>query len=154
MALLNANGQLGKWDLDRVRREIDGSLVIKGQQFALCGDEIVAAAGVYDRHRGGKDAWEIGWIASHPGHRGRNLGGQVTARALAVALQLGPRPIYLLTDDFRLPALKVYLKLGFVPDMGHPSYAGRWQAIFERLGESYATYRSLLPPRQQEKVEP
>lgn len=152
-ALLNANGQLGQWDLERIRREIGGASVLHGQRFVLCGDEIVATAGVYDRQREGKDAWEIGWIASHPDHRGRNLGGQVTAGALAVALQLPRRPIYLLTDDFRLPALKVYLKLGFVPDMQHPSYAERWQAILGQLGESYAHYRSLLPPFQQGRIE-
>jgi len=149
VTLLNANGQLGQWDLERIRREVDGPLVAEGQQFVLCGDEIVAAAGVYDRQREGKDAWEIGWIACHPEHRGRNLGGQVTTGAVAAAMQLPRRPIYLLTDDFRLPALKVYLKLGFVPDMQHPSYAERWQEIFGRLGESYARYRSLLPPFQQ-----
>lgn len=154
VALLNANGQLGQWDLERIRREIAGQLVLTGQRFVLCGDEIVAAAGVYDRQREGKDAWEIGWIACHPEHRGRNLGGQVTSGAVAVALKLSRRPIYLLTDDFRLPALKVYLKLGFVPDMQHPSYAERWQGIFGRLGESYARYRSLLPPFQPGRIDP
>jgi hypothetical protein len=42
-----------------------------------------------------------------------------------------------LTDDHRLPALKVYLGLGFRPDLGHPSYAERWERLFAQLGERY-----------------
>jgi mycothiol synthase len=72
------------------------------------------------------------------------LGGRVTAAAVEIALGLPLRPIVLRTDDYRIPAIKVYLKLGFVPTYDHLSYPDRWQAIFLALGENYARYHSAL----------
>lgn len=142
MELLNANGQLGKWDREKIRSELDGALVKEAQYFVVCGEQIVATAGVYGRPWNGSDAWEIGWVAAHPDHLGKNLGGQVTAAAVTAALEQPSRPIFLRTDDFRIPALKVYLHLGFVPDYQHSSYEGRWREIFAVLGEKYDCYRT------------
>ena len=138
VALLNANGQLGEWNREKIQAELDGDLVEGTQFFVVAGRQIVATAGVYDRELGGEKCWEIGWVASHPEHWGRGLGRQVTAAAVGEALGLSRRPIVLRTDDFRLPALKVYLRLGFAPDYDHASYPKRWQAIFHELGEDYA----------------
>jgi len=143
--VLNAHADLGCWDLERVRGELDGSLVRQGQQFALVGEEIVATAGVYGRQRPEGEAWEIGGVATRPEHRGKGLGGQVTGAAVKVALRQPQKPIFLLTDDARLPALKVYLKLGFTPDFRHPSYPERWGRIFSLLGDGYAIYRPQFP---------
>lgn len=145
-ALLNGNGQLGTWTAERVQGEVDGALVAGGQTFAVCAGELVACAGVYDRLRSDEACWEIGWIAAHPLHAGRGLGLQVAAAAVRFALALDSRPIYLLTDDFRLPAIKTYLKMGFVADLSHPSYAERWLRIFGDLGPNYASYRSANLP--------
>jgi mycothiol synthase len=142
MDLFNANGQLGRWDAERVERELSGPLQREGQFFVFSGDDIVACAGVYDRLRNQEACWEIGWIAVHPQHAGRRLGYIVTAVAVAKAIEWEKRPIYLLTDDFRLPALKTYLKLGFTPDMGHASYAKRWRRIFAELGRAYESFNS------------
>ena len=38
------------------------------------------------------------------------------------------------TDDFRLPAIKNYLNLGFVPDYLRENHVLRWENIFEKLG--------------------
>lgn len=146
--VLNAHADLGRWDLERVRGELEGALVRQGQQFVLAGEEIVAAAGVYGRQRPEGEAWEIGWVATRPEHRGKGLGGQVTAAAVTVALRQPQRHIFLLTDDARLPALKVYLKLGFTPDFRHPSYPERWRRIFGALGDGYAVYRPQFPGDQ------
>ncbi len=139
-ALLNINGQLGQWTAERVQGELDGALVSGGQFFVVYFEELVACAGVYDRCRTGQPCWEIGWIAAHGQHGGRGLGQQVAAAAVQHATGLARRPIFLLTDDFRLPAIKTYLKLGFVADLTHPSYAGRWERVFAELGTDYASY--------------
>lgn len=136
-ALLQANGELGAWDLARVGQELAGPLLRQAQFFVVMGNELAATTGVYDRQRPDGSAWEIGWVAVHPAHRGRGLGNQVVAAALRAALALPCRPIYLLTDDHRLPALKVYLGLGFQPDLGHPSYPDRWERLFAQLGNRY-----------------
>jgi mycothiol synthase len=134
-ALLNANGELGSWSIERIEGVLAGGL--KRQFFIASAEGLVACAGVHDVALEGTPYWEIGWVASHPAHRGRGLGGQVTAAAVGYALGLPRRPILLRTDDFRLPAIKVYLQLGFAPLLDHPSYPERWRLIGNKLGPRY-----------------
>ncbi|MBM3278465.1 MAG: GNAT family N-acetyltransferase [Candidatus Handelsmanbacteria bacterium] len=134
-ALLNANGELGEWNLERVAGVLAGGLV--GQFFVVGPNDLAACAGVHDVVLDGEECWEIGWVASHPGHRGRGLGALVTAAALAHALTLPARTIVLRTDDFRLPAIKVYLRLGFAPRYDHPSFPERWCLLAGHLGPGY-----------------
>lgn len=138
--LLNANGQLGTWDRMRVEEQLHGDLVEGNQFFVVAANQIVALASVYDRKLEEVACWEIGWVASHPQHRGKGLGRHITAAAVEAALSLSVRPVVLRTDDFRIPAIKVYLKLGFVPDCNHASYPKRWQTIFADLGDGYASF--------------
>ena len=41
--------------------------------------------------------------------------------------------IYLKTDDWRLPAIKTYLKLGFIPFLFLPDMEGRWRDVCEKF---------------------
>jgi mycothiol synthase len=135
-ALLQANGELGVWDVARVERELAGDLIQAAQFFVIAAGQLVATTGVYARLRLDGPAYEIGWVAVAPAWRGRGLGRQVVAAAVGAALALPSRPVYLLTDDHRLPALKLYLRLGFRPDMSHPSYRGRWRRLAHTVGEA------------------
>ena len=58
---------------------------------------------------------ELGWVAGDKDHAGKGLGAAVCNRAVQRFLSAGYRRIYLQTDDVRLAAVKVYLKMGFVP---------------------------------------
>jgi mycothiol synthase len=82
-------------------------------------------------------AGELGWVAGRPDHAGKGLGRAVCAAVIRRFLSAGYRRIYLLTDDFRLPALSVYLKLGFVPFLFEGTMAARWQSICDQLGWPY-----------------
>jgi len=139
--LLNANRELGEWNSERIAGVLSSGLM--AQFFAVAGAKLAACAGVHDTQLDGMGYWEIGWVAAHPEHRGRGLGQQVTAAAVGAALALPPRQIILRTDDFRLPALKVYLRLGFTPLYDHPSYAERWRLIMARLGKGYASVEKV-----------
>ena len=138
LALLEANGELGAWDLERLQRDAKGQLAPGTPLFALQGERIVAAAGVYGRSVAGVTSWEVGWVACHPCHAGKGLGRAATASAVQAALTLERRPIVLKTDDHRIAAVKSYLRLGFVPEYGHPTYPSRWEAIFAKLGPESA----------------
>ena len=48
----------------------------------------------------------------------------------------GYRRIRLLTDDWRLPAISLYLSLGFEPEMTRPNMPGRWQEVRKKLAEA------------------
>jgi mycothiol synthase len=85
------------------------------------------------------DAYEMGWVAADPAHTGMGLGQVVIAAATRALLEHGAGRIYLLTDDWRLPAIKSYLKVGYVPLYHQPGMKDRWQELFLKLnliGES------------------
>ena len=119
-------------------RDAKGQLAPGTPLFALQGERIVAAAGVYGRSVAGVTSWEVGWVACHPCHAGKGLGRAATAAAVQAALTLERRPIVLKTDDHRIAAVKSYLRLGFVPEYGHPTYPSRWEAVFAKLGPESA----------------
>jgi len=77
---------------------------------------------------------ELGWVGVDPEHRGKALGLAVCAAVVARLLRAGYRRIYLLTDDFRLPAIRTYLELGFKPFIVAENMQQRWQQVYETLG--------------------
>ncbi len=93
-------------------------------------DDIVATAMALrdstDLHPSGG---ELGWVGSDPAHRGLGLGGAVCAAVTTRLIEAGFEDIHLYTEDFRLPALKTYLKLGYVPFLYAPDMANRWETI-------------------------
>lgn len=76
---------------------------------------------------------ELGWVAAHPEHRGKGLGLAVSATAVNHFLGAGYTRIYLCTDDWRLAAIKTYLKLGFEPFYHGPGAEARWAKILPTL---------------------
>lgn len=80
---------------------------------------------------------ELGWVAGDPAHQGKGLGYVVCAAVTRRFLEAGYKRIYLQTDDWRLPALKTYLKLGWVPFLFQEDMPGRWKAVCETLGWPY-----------------
>lgn len=143
--LLNVNGELGAWDSERVRKALYPGLVVSAQTFVTWRGALVACAGLYDRKLYGLPAWEIGWVACHPRHRGAGLGRQAAAGALVGTRELPPRPIFLRTDDCRIPAVRAYLRLGFVPDCTRQSDVQRWVSLLRSLPEPYAQWAAQLP---------
>lgn len=76
----------------------------------------------------------IHMVASKPEYRGRGLGHLLNDVAVQVLKDTGMQTAYLTTDDWRIPAIKTYLKAGFVPDLdSEPDYKERWQKIYETL---------------------
>ena len=134
IALLNANGSFGSWDLDRLATETAG-LIKEGQYFAVSAGKLAAGAGVLERPLSGQPALEIGWVVRHPEFKRKGLGLSVTLAALDYALNTAAnRTVYLYTDDHRLTAISMYLDLGFQPRIrSHRSYAKRWDKVFRDL---------------------
>ena len=76
-------------------------------------------------------------VAADPGHQGRGLGYVVAAAATRRMLAAGYEDIYMETDDWRLPAIKTYLKMGWVPFFFEADMSKRWLTICEQLEWSY-----------------
>jgi mycothiol synthase len=119
---------------DDVPRWVDLSLP-DGLFFVVheASGQLVATAGAFDRPLPDLPGGELGWVAVDPAWRGLGLGYIVSAAVIGRFLTAGFTTIYLLTDDFRLPAIKTYLKLGMVPLLCAPDMEARWRAVCEQL---------------------
>jgi mycothiol synthase len=86
---------------------------------------------------------ELGWVAADPAHRGKGLGFVVSAAATKRFLDGGYADIYLRTDDFRLPAIKMYLKLGYVPFLHAEDMEERWRTVCGELKMEFEAIGSV-----------
>lgn len=77
---------------------------------------------------------EVGWRAVHPARQGDGLGAVVAAAVVERFLQAGYACIHLYTEVWRLAALKMYLKLGFIPYLDPPESSARWVEICTQAG--------------------
>lgn len=76
---------------------------------------------------------ELGWLAADPAHAGRGLGMAVSAAVTGRLISAGYRNIHLYTEEWRLAAIKTYLKLGYIPFLFAPEMAGRWRKVCAQL---------------------
>lgn len=77
-----------------------------------------------------------GWfrmIGTHAESRGLGAGRLVCLAALHALRDRGYKSAVLSTDDYRIPALKLYLSLGFEPVYSHASHKERWEKVFEAI---------------------
>ena len=91
---------------------------------------------------------EVGLLFVHPEHRGHGLGRILTIIALNRLLQAGYTTIYLNAMDGRLPALHLYLTLGFAPLLYTVDVTTRWQEICAELDHPFTpeTWPHMLEP--------
>ena len=72
----------------------------------------------------------VGVVAEHTGHK---LGKWVSLAVLCYFRDNNFKCSMLDTDDFRVPAIKTYLNLGFIPVYVEAEQPERWRNIFEKL---------------------
>jgi mycothiol synthase len=137
-------GWLG-WNADKLRpwqeRILPQGWLIAVHEKSL---EIVATGmALRDCCEFGCQGGEIGWIAVDPAHRGKGLGFAVSAAVTRRLMQEGYRHIHLYTEDWRLAALRTYLKLGYIPFLYAPDMMERWRTICARLQWPFTPERWL-----------
>ena len=76
---------------------------------------------------------EVGYVTVDPLHRGKGLGRAVVALAVARLIEAGYRHIFVGVQGWRLPAVKCYLRLGFVPLLHTDELLPRWRKICEQI---------------------
>ena len=72
----------------------------------------------------------IHMVACKPQYRGRGLGNALCVLSVRTLMLAGMETAYLTTDDFRIPAIKSYLRAGFFPDLSTEDFKSRWKKIF------------------------
>ena len=77
-----------------------------------------------------------GWyrmVGVHADAKGIGAGRTIALAALYALRERGYTSAMLSTDDDRLPAICLYLSLGFEPYYSHESHKERWERIFEAI---------------------
>jgi mycothiol synthase len=126
------------WDRDRlasVRERVigNGFFIVEHSPTGRIAATAVAVDNPGELHPAGG---ELGWVAADPKHRGKGLGLAVCAAVTARLIEAGYREIYLKTDDWRLPAIKTYLKLGYEPLLYAGDMAKRWRQVRRQLSSN------------------
>jgi len=73
-------------------------------------------------------------VAVLPEHQGKRLAYVLCLSAVHYFKEKGFETVKLNTDDNRLPAIKTYLNLGFVPEYIDESHKELWSVVFQKLG--------------------
>ncbi len=85
----------------------------------------------------------LGWVMTHPDYNGKRLGRSVSVAVMHRLYQEGYRAYSLLTDDFRVPAVSTYIKLGWQPWLYLDDMEGRWRALADVLKRDFDSFKSV-----------
>ncbi len=136
------------WDEAKALRVIEtmfpsGLLFIVHNQTRTLVATTAAQANPREHH---PDGAELGWVATDPDHRGKGL-GFITSATVTRQLHESRYPtLYLLTDTFRLPAIHIYLKLGWIPFLDLPDSEAAWRTVCAELGIVYGSVETTTNP--------
>jgi mycothiol synthase len=121
------------WDAQRVAVEFSPGNGVEATYVVATPAGVVATAAARrlpDRY---PDAGYVHYVGARSSERGKRLGEAVTRRVLAHFAADGLHQAVLETDDFRLPAIWTYLRLGFVPEPRVPGDVVRWSRVLSNL---------------------
>lgn len=130
--LLGQSGEFGAFTEEELDSQVLSCLIPDAAAFVKYGGSLVACASVCVP-REFHPAAVLMFVFVHPAHRGLQLGEVVTRRAIRRAAAAGYDRILLHTDDTRIAAIRVYLRIGFKPSIHHRSHRRRWRAVYEVL---------------------
>jgi mycothiol synthase len=132
------------WEIDDTHWQDYLDHVLPNGLFILwhtASSQPVGTAGAIHNPRAGRYYFpfggELAYLIVHPDHRGQGLGAGLTALVVHRLRAAGYEHIWTGVQGFRLPAIKTYLKLGFVPFLHQHGLAERWKRICEQVRWPY-----------------
>ena len=114
----------------------NGFFVVEDLSTALLVSSAVAAIYPSPRHPQGAS---LQWVMTDELHKGNGLGSAVVASATQKLIEAGYHKPFLSTDDWRLPAISIYLKIGWKPFVFNKTMENRWKAVFTKIGLEFST---------------
>ena len=82
----------------------------------------------------------VDYVVTRPDHQGKGLGRATTVCVTKFLIARGCETVSLSTDEWRLPAIHIYLSLGFKPVMNREDMPGRWEVVLNKLEEGGRGY--------------
>lgn len=95
------------------------------------GEDIAVAAGVENKSFP-NEGW-LHFVGIDPSAQGLGLSKHIVLTVLYSFYARGYKSAVLSTDDFRIPAIKTYLRLGFEPIISHESHPERWREVMSKI---------------------
>jgi mycothiol synthase len=122
-------GAIGDWTEESTRQQFLGDPGVSADAvfFLIKRDEYVATG--TDKRLFAPNSGYLHMVAVAPLYRGRRLGRCISLAALRHMTIRGCPDVVLDTDDYRVPAIRTYLSLGFVPDIVESDHGERWRRI-------------------------
>jgi mycothiol synthase len=105
----------------------------KRVKFICKDDRPAATATAWEGREGPASRGMLHMVATDPVFRGLGLGSAVTNAVLHHMRHEGKTEVFLTTDDYRIHAIKIYDKIGFVPDRSPVGHAARWEAVYRQI---------------------
>ena len=132
MELLNAGEYGSDWDRTRFDEYLTGPERATGSVVVTKNDRVVAAT-FASIEVGRENTGRVDFVTSHPDARGLGLGRVVCTGVVTYLVGRGYEQVILYTDDWRLPAIGLYLSMGFEPQMTRSDMPERWRRVIEQL---------------------
>ena len=120
------------WDRRRIDEFLGDAERRAGSRIVTKGPTVVAAT-FASRTMLERRVGVLDYVCSHPRHRGKGLGRAVCTAVLKFLTGRGYQAVTLTTDDWRLPAISLYLSLGFTPVMEREDMPSRWESVMRGL---------------------
>ncbi len=87
----------------------------------------------YNNNYHGETWGQVHWLAVRPAYQRRGLARAALAYCLAQLARWHDRA-YLGTHSERIGAIRLYLEMGFRPDLDHPGARAAWLALRDKVG--------------------
>ena len=125
----------GKQDAEFYRKVMTANVTYSEDRcfFVLENERAVATLAVlcdYEKKEG-----YIHMVACREDSRGKGYGTLLNRVAEYSLKREGMQTAFLTTDDWRIPAIKSYLRAGFTPDLSTDDFKARWEKIYANIAE-------------------
>jgi len=130
--LVNMGQFSSVWDVPKFEKYMAKPERRKGSRVVVNRQGVVAAT-FASVEEGERNMGRLDFVVSHPDQRGHGFGRIVCTEVSRHLVDRGYGKIILFTDDWRLPAIGLYLSMGFEPQMSREDMPGRWDAIHRSL---------------------
>lgn len=123
-------------DDDLFMREFGDDLPALAWRSFIVEDEqrvgVAAITAWYNRTYKGEDYGQIHWVATRQSYWGRGIGKAMLSHALQQMARWHDKA-FLATQTKRIPAIKLYLNFGFVPDLDYEGAREAWREVTAAL---------------------
>lgn len=82
----------------------------------------------------------LDYVVTDPDHQGRGLARATSTGVSRFLIDRGCELVSLATDDWRLPAIHIYLSMGYQPVMDREDMSDRWTTVLQQLKEGGRNY--------------